>query len=167
MRDAGLDVVTFLPAGAPWQKEGREVSAAGHRWEMTEHAIAGVDYFEADDREVRRKGWTYTADTLAGYPGDEEIVLVLGSDAAAGLGTWHRHEEVLARAEIAVMARPGIGRAAVEAAAGPDVIWLDAPLLELSGTTIRHRVATGKSARFLVREDVWRYIVDNDLYRVR
>ena len=88
-RELGLDVVTFLPAGRPWQKAGLGVSPAAHRWEMTRRAVAGVGYFEADDREVARDGWTYTADTLATFPDDEELVLILGADAAAGLPTWH------------------------------------------------------------------------------
>ena len=63
-RQCDLEVVTFIPAGAPWQKASADVSDATHRWEMTKLAIEGVDYFEADDREVRRDGWTYTVDTL-------------------------------------------------------------------------------------------------------
>jgi len=63
-RQFGLSGVTFLPAGAPWQKAGRRVSSADDRWTMTGLAIAGVPYFDADDREVSRDGWYYTADTL-------------------------------------------------------------------------------------------------------
>lgn len=162
-RDLGLEVVTFLPAGAPWQKADRDPSPAEHRWEMTRRAVAGVDYFEVDDREVRREGWTYTIDTLDGFTGDE-LVLVLGADAAAGLETWHRAEEVMKRAEVAVMPRPGVARAATEAS-GARITWLDAPELAVSGTMIRERHAAGKSIRFLVPEPVRRYIVDNGLYR--
>ena len=63
-RQLGLDRVIFIPAGSPWQKAGRRVSSASHRWVMSHLAVEGVDYFEADDREVHRDGWTYTADTL-------------------------------------------------------------------------------------------------------
>jgi len=73
-RELGLDVVTFLPAGRPWQKADLGVSPAADRWEMTRRAVAGVSYFAADDREVRRDGWTYTADTLATFPESEELV---------------------------------------------------------------------------------------------
>ena len=38
--------------GRPWQKADLGVSPAGDRWEMTRRAVAGVGYFEADDREV-------------------------------------------------------------------------------------------------------------------
>ena len=63
-----------------------------------------------------RDGWTYTVDTLATFPEDEELVLILGADAAAGLPPGVRPEAVLGRARLAVMDAPGgsgSGRAAV------------------------------------------------------
>jgi nicotinate-nucleotide adenylyltransferase len=163
-RDLGLDVVTFLPAGAPWQKAGRGVSDPRHRWEMTRLAVAGVPYFQADDREIVRDGWTYTADTVATYPDGEELVLILGADAAAGLATWERHEEVLRRVRLAVAPRPGVERRTVHAVAG-DHEWLDTPLLPVSGTQLRDMCRAGRSIRFLVRDPVFGYIEEHALYR--
>jgi len=162
-RELGLDVVTFLPAGRPWQKAGLDVSPAVHRREMTHRAVAGIEYFEADEREVTRDGWTYTADTLDTFPDDEELVLILGADAAAGLPTWQRPEAVLRRARLAVMLRPGVERAAVEAAVG-QVHWLDTPLLVISGTLLRARRRAGLSIRFLVPDAVLAYIESAGLY---
>jgi len=162
-RDLGLDVVSFLPAGAPWQKAGRVVSAPAHRWAMTQLAVDGVEYFEADDREVRRDGWTYTWDTVATFP-DDQITLILGADAARGLPGWHRVSELLDRVRVAVMDRSGIDRNEVAAAVAAPVVWLDAPPLAVSGTMVRERISSDRSARFLVRERVWRYIMDNDMY---
>ena len=163
-RQLGVDVVTFIPAGSPWQKASEGVSAAEHRWEMTRLAVSGVDYFEADDREVRREGWTYTIDTLDSYA-DEDIVLVLGADAAAGLSSWVRGEEVRDRARVAVVPRPGTEPATVEEAIETPFIWLDVPLLDVSGTMLRQRVGEGGSIRFLVPEPVWEYVAKHDLYR--
>ncbi|HSQ36777.1 MAG TPA: nicotinate-nucleotide adenylyltransferase [Acidimicrobiia bacterium] len=162
-RELGLDVVTFLPAGRPWQKAGLGVSAAAHRWAMTRRAVEGIGYFEADDREVARDGWTYTADTLDTFPDADDLVLVLGADAAAGLPSWQRPEAVLGRARVAVMERPGVQREAVEAAVG-EVHWLDAPLLDVSGTMLRARHRAGLSIRFLVPDPVLRYIESVSLY---
>ncbi len=162
-RELGLDVVTFLPAGRPWQKAGRGVSPAGHRWEMTRRAVAGVGYFAADDREVVSDGWTYTADTLATFPGSEELFLILGADAAAGLPTWHAPEAVLGRARLAVVDRPGCERGAVKAAVG-EVQWLHTPLLDISGTMLRARRREGLSLRFLVPDAVLAYIESAGLY---
>jgi len=164
-RRLGLTSVTFLPAGAPWQKAGRAVSPAADRWAMTCLAVADVPYFLADDREVRRDGWTYTADTLVELGDEEELVLVLGADAARGLRTWHRAEVVLERATIAVVPRPGISRGEVEAAVGSDLVWVEAPTLDVSGTSLRAMVREGRSIRFLVPDAVWRYVVERGLYR--
>ena len=163
-RDLGLDVVTFLPAGAPWQKAGTRVSAPEHRWNMTQLAVADVDYFAADDREVRRDGWTYTVDTLATFPADEDLVLILGADAARGLPTWHRWTEVVERASIAVMRRPGVDDAEVAGALPFDPHWLDTPQVSVSGTELRAWARRGKSLRFLVRDAVWRYIEEHGVY---
>lgn len=164
-RQFGLSGVTFLPAGAPWQKAGRRVSSADDRWAMTGLAIAGVPYFDADDREVRRDGWTYTADTLQTIDENRDVTLILGADAALGLPTWHRYDEILARARIAVVPRPGIARSAVDAAVGVEMVWVDAPELTVSGTELRRRVREGGSIRFLVRDVVWRYVGEQGLYR--
>ena len=165
-RELGLDVVTFIPAGSPWQKEGTTITDAVHRWEMVRLAIAGVEYFEADDREIRREGWTYSIDTVASFPASERLTLIVGADAAAGLPTWHRFEELLTQVGVAVYPRPGTSHDEVEdAIGGSDHVWLDAPELDIEATALRHRVATDDSVRFLVRDGVWDYIIDQGLYR--
>lgn len=162
-RELGLDLITFLPAGAPWQKAGRRVSTSEDRWQMTLLATGGTEYFEADDREVRREGWTYTIDTLDEFDGSDELSLVLGADAALGLPTWHRGDEVMARATIVVIPRPGTDREAVEQVV-PDHVWLDMPELEISGTMLRERVRDGRSIRFYVPDLVYDYVTSRDLY---
>jgi len=162
-RELGLDVVTFLPAGAPWQKADLDVSAPAHRWAMTRLATEGVDYFDPDDREVSREGWTYTADTLDTFGPDEDLVLILGADAAAGLRTWHRFEAVLDRVSLAVMPRPGVTPEAVEAAVGAHHS-LATPELAISGTLIRRRHRAGLTIRFLIPEAVLGYIESHGLY---
>jgi nicotinate-nucleotide adenylyltransferase len=164
--ELGLDLVTFVPAGAPWQKADVGVSAPAHRWEMTRLAVEGIDHFAADDREVNRPGWTYTADTLETFRPDEDLVLILGADAAAGLRSWHRYEEVLDRVSIAVMPRPGAGPTDVEAAIGIHHL-LDTPELPISGTSIRRRRREGRAIRFLVPEPVFAYIEAHGLYAKR
>lgn len=161
-RQLDLEVVSFIPAGAPWQKAGGEVTDALHRWEMTRLAVEGIDYLVADDREIVRRGPTYTIDTLGEFP-EDELVLILGADAAANLASWHRAEEVLRRALIAVMPRPGTDREAVEVD-GARMVWLDAPELDISGTALRERRAAGRSIRFLVPEAVHSYIERHHLY---
>lgn len=165
-RRLGLDVVHFVPAGAPWQKADRQVSDPVHRWEMTRRAVAGVPYFVADDRELRRDGWSYTIDTLATFDDDDELVLVVGADAAAGLRSWRDPGAILDRATLAVMPRPGVDPAAVHEAVGDHHV-LDTPDLPISGTMLRRRVRDGGSIRFLVREGVYEYVIGAGLYRAQ
>lgn len=164
-RQLGLDVVTFVPAGAPWQKASQRVTDAEDRWAMTRLAVEGVAYFEADDREVHRPGWTYTIDTIDSFDATDELCLILGADAALGLPTWHRASEVLERAHIAVAPRPGCDRAAIAAVLdGTSTTWLAGPEMLVSGTVLRAMASTGSSLRFLVPEPVWRYLEEHRLY---
>ncbi len=163
-RQLDVDVVTFLPAGSPWQKAERRVTHHDHRWHMVLAAVEGIEYFAADPREVHRDGWTYTVDTLNSFDPADELWLILGSDAAANLPTWNRADEVLERARVAVAPRPGTEAGAVESVLG-SVTWLDMPALQVSGTEIRARATAGKSIRFLVSEPVWRYVEEHAIYR--
>lgn len=158
-----LDEVLMMPAGSPWQKASATVSAAQDRWAMTQLATEAVDHLVADDREVRRDGWTYTADTLHSFDNDDKITLILGADAAANLSSWDRSREVLDRVQLAVAPRFGIEPSDVENTVG-SVIWLDMPRLDISGTTIRERSAAGQAVRFLVRQNVYDYMIEHGLY---
>ena len=164
LRQLPVDEVWFVPAGDPWQKEGSRVTPARIRLELVRAAVEQVAHFVVDDREVRRSGPSYTADTVAELRADGiEPWLVLGADAASGMGSWHRAEELTGIA-VAVADRPGTDRAAVERGAAGPVTWLDMPSLEISGTELRARVARGASVRFLVPDEVWRHISSESLY---
>lgn len=163
-RSLGVDVVTFVPAGDPWQKSERVVTTAGHRVAMVKAAVSGVEYFEVDDRETKRTGPSFTIDTLESFSGDDDLWLVLGADAAGGIRSWHRAEEVLARARLAVAMRPGEVRTEVEESVGATIKWLDMAETSISGTEIRRRAGEGESVRFLVPDLVWRYIEAERIY---
>lgn len=160
----GVDNVTLIPAGRPWQKIGTNVSEARHRLRMTELAADEIGYFTVDDREVHRDGWTYTIDTVESFA-EERIVLIVGADSARGLPTWNRSAELLERVSLAVVPRPGIDRAEVERTVDGEIAWLDMPLLGLSGTMLRRQVSAGRSIRFLVPEPVLNYVIEHHLYR--
>ena len=158
-RQLDLDIVSFVPAGDPWQKVDRQITEAGHRWEMVLRSVAGVDYFEADDRELRREGPTYTFDTLDEFEGDD-VFLIVGSDTAAGLHTWHRADEVLERITLAVLPRPGSAQVELDA----PIVWLDAPPIPISSTMLRERGAAGLTIRFFMPDEAWKYAHEEGLY---
>lgn len=162
-----LDEVRLVVANVPWQKVGeRAVSPAEDRLAMVEAAVADVDGLVISDREVRRGGPSYSADTLAELRVEEpdaELFLVLGSDAAAGLDTWERAEEVQDLARLVVVERPGELPTAVPP--GWRFERVECPRLEVSSTDLRARVADGRPLDFLVPPAVISCIARRHLYR--
>lgn len=163
-RQLGVAVVEFVPAGEPWWKSSPPSAHAAHRLEMVRLATAGVPYFRVNDCEIRREGPSYMADTLATFPARDEIHLVVGADAAAGLRSWMRWEEVAARARLAVAPRAGTDPAEVEAAVGRPPARLEIPDLDLSSEEVRRLCRAGRSIRSLVPGPVREYIAENRLY---
>ena len=132
---------------------------------MVEAAVADVDRLIAGDDEIRRGGPSFTADTLVTladrYPG-ASLFTIVGDDAAAGLTTWERHEEVVARSQLVVVDRPG---SPVMPPAGFDWLRVEVPRLEVSSTDLRARVHDGRPLDYLVTEPVLGIIAARQLYR--
>ena len=160
---AGLDRILFMPVGDPWQKSDRETSPVEHRIEMVRTAISHVDGFELDLREAERRGPTYTIDTLLSFPDTEELYVILGADAAAGIRSWHRWEEVVERSRVVVVPRPGTPASAVTEAL-PGALRLEMAALDISSTMIRAMAREGRPFRFLVPEGVVDYVSAHNLY---
>jgi nicotinate-nucleotide adenylyltransferase len=166
VRDAlHLDEVLMVVANIPWQKAGsRPISPAGDRLDMVAAAVAGIDGVSASDLEIRRGGDSYSVDTMAelraGDP-DGERFLILGSDAAAGLPTWERAEELTGLCRIVVVDRPG---GAPSVPAGFSVDHITVPRLEVSSTDLRSRASEGRSLRFLVPDAVISLLLERRLY---
>ncbi len=162
-----LDRVLLVVANQPWQKLGsRPITPALDRLAMVEAAVGDVAGLEACALEIERGGHSYTADTLAELAARQpgaELVLVLGADAAAGLTTWERVDEVRARASLAVVERPGAG--APDIPAGWAWRLVEVPRLEVSSTDLRDRVVDGRPLDYLLPPAVISCIRERDLYR--
>jgi nicotinate-nucleotide adenylyltransferase len=161
LEELELHEVRLLVAGDPWQKQGTTPAAV--RLELARLAVADNDELVVDDRECRRPGPTYTADTLlemrVDHP-DDELVFLVGADAAARLSSWHRVEDSLALARFVVLTRPG--HRVPELPSGVDV--LDIPPMDVSSTALRELASRGRSLRYLVPEPVRRRIGEYGLY---
>lgn len=155
--------VRFIPAGEPWQKAGRPVTGTAHRLAMTRLAAADDNRFVVDTVEIDRPGPSYTIDTIRHF--GDDVVLILGADAAASIPTWERSEDLLDIVEIAVIPRPGIDIDEVIATVPGRLRALSMPTIDLSASEIRDHVASGFSPRYLVHDAVAEYIVANGLYR--
>ncbi|MEJ7585218.1 MAG: nicotinate-nucleotide adenylyltransferase [Acidimicrobiales bacterium] len=164
-----LDRVLLMVANEPWQKQGtRHISPARDRLALVEAAAEGLTGIEADGREIRRGGASYTADTLDEMLAEDisrDLTVILGSDAAAGLSTWERSEEVRMRATIAVVPRPGV---AVDGAEdGLRRVEVAVPSLEVSSTDLRARLVDGRPVEVLLPPAVAACIARLRLYGER
>jgi len=170
-----LDELRVLPTGHAWHKS-RTLSAAEHRLAMAELAFAGVERVRVDPREILRAGPSYTVDTLREIrleqPG-AELFLVIGEDQARSLTTWHDWEEIPKLAIICVAARAYSMRAedqfngqfSAPQAYQSRFCTLQMPLLSVSATDIRSRIASRQGVVPLVGEPVARYIDQHHLYQ--
>lgn len=161
-----LKRVLFIPAGRPWQKEREDVTAGHHRLAMTRLATDDNPFFEVSTIELDREGRTYTIDTLRAvrdrHP-DDELFFITGADAISQILTWKDPDEILALACFVAVTRPGHDLGDLRRRAERIVI-LEIPALAISSTDIRERVASGRPIRYLVPDQVRRYIDEQSLY---
>jgi nicotinate-nucleotide adenylyltransferase len=162
-----LDLVILMVANVPWQKAGqRDITPAADRLAMVEAAVSDVDQLVAGDHEIRAGGASYTADTLGRlgeeYPG-AQLYTIVGDDAAEGIHTWERVDEVLSRSRMVVVDRPG---KPVTLDDTIDWIHVEVPRLEVSSTDLRARFGDGRPLDYLVTAPVLDVIRERGLYGV-
>jgi nicotinate-nucleotide adenylyltransferase len=159
-----LDGLRWIPAGQPWQKT-RVVTPAVHREAMVRLAIQGQARFVLDRIELEREGPSYTLDTVRALQPLGELVLIIGADQYAGLHTWRGWQELLGLVTLAVANRPGpMPPVSVEVLRHPHRV-VPLPMLDVSATEIRSRVARGLPIDGLVPPSVASYIDLNRLYK--
>ncbi len=161
-----LDTVILMVANVPWQKQGhRVISPADHRLAMVEAAVCGAEGLIAGRTEIDRGGPSFTADTLAAladeHPG-AELFTIVGDDAAAGITTWERHDEVVRSSTLVVVDRPG---APVQLPEQFDWQRVEVPRLDVSSTDLRARVREHRPLDYLLTEAVLRYVRAHALYQ--
>jgi nicotinate-nucleotide adenylyltransferase len=163
----GLDEVWLVPAHRPWQKVGdRPVSDIADRLAMVRAAALGVPGLHVSTMEIDRGGNSYTADTLAELAASDpkgHRFLIVGGDAAAGIPTWERVDEVRRGCTLVIVDRPGIP------SAGPPPGWtferVSIPRLDVASTDLRRRVAGGLPIDGLVPPAVCAVVSERRLYR--
>jgi nicotinate-nucleotide adenylyltransferase len=158
-----LDVLRFVPAREQPFKRGRHGTSAEHRAAMLSLAVAGMQGLEVELSELDRPGPSYTVDTLRALrqrEAGEEIILLLGADAAADLPAWREADEIPQLARIVVFARPG---SAVPRSPLVSTV-IQVPAIDISATEVRNRVRQGQSVRYWVPDAVAEYIRTHRLY---
>jgi len=168
----GLNEVLFVPAGQPWVKLDRNITPAAHRVEMVRRAIAGSPYFRLCTLEVERPGPSYTVDTLTmlreQLGSEASLFFILGRDTLAGLHLWKEPKKLVQLCRLVVAPRLGskdLKHLETEIPGLLDkVIQLDMPVIGVSSSGIRQRIAQGLSVRYLVPVDVEKYITKQKIY---
>lgn len=164
-----LDRVLLVVAGDPWQKHGAVVASAADRVDMVVAAIDGIDGLEVSTLEVERKGPSYTVDTLRALESpDRRIFLIVGSDVASTLETWHQADDLKKLTTLAVLDRAGVAESGritdLVWAEGWNVEWVPMPHVDISSTELRARMAAGSPIDGLVPQEAVRVIRQRRLY---
>lgn len=162
-----LDEVVFVPTGEPWQKEGRRVSPAEHRYLMAVIATASNPHFWVSRVDVDRDGPTYTIDTLrdlAAQQPDAELYFITGADALGQILSWKEADELFDLAHFIGVTRPGYQLS--DAHLPEDAVsLLEVPAMAISSSGCRERVRAGLPVWYLVPDGVVQYINKHHLYR--
>ena len=157
-----LDRVWFVPAGVPPHKRPDSPSAAQHRLAMARLAVRGNPAFGVSPLECRRRGPSYTVDTLRAFAAAHpraRLHLIMGADMLATFAHWREPAAIAALATLVVAVRPG-----TRVAPRRGLVVLSNPGLEVSSHALRARARAGRSIRYLVPDAVARYAERHRLY---
>lgn len=169
-----LGQVLFIPAGQPWLKAVQPLSSAENRQEMVRLAIADYPEFKLSTAELERPSPSYTVETLALLREElgpkAELFFILGWDSLQALPLWKNPGRLIDDCKLVAVPRtdcPPPDKDSLEAeipGLANSIIHLAMPLIGISSTDIRRRVAEGQSIKYLVPQAVERYILEHRLY---
>ena len=161
---ADMDQVWFVISPQNPLKQSSSLLNKYHRKFLIDAAIEGEKKLRSSSVEFSLPVPSYTIDTLT-YLSEKHpeniFYVIIGSDSLQNISKWKNHELLLSQYKLLVYERPGfpIGHQ------HPNVIAINAPLLDISSTRIREMIRTGRSIRFLVPDIVKEEIEKNHYYR--
>jgi len=174
------DQIIFIPARRNPHKKQAPIADDVSRLTMIHLAIMGKGCFGVSDCELTRPEPSYTIDTVEHYRRQygpqANLFWLIGADMVAGLPYWHRVKELLTVCRLCIMYRGGMdkpdltplvdhfGQTAVDRLKND---MLETPLVDISSTEIRARIAAGQSVADFVPPPVLRFIEQKRLYRDR
>ena len=139
-----------------------------HRLHMVHLATEDYPKIKPSDIEFKLPQPNYTVNTLAHlqekFP-SHEFCLIMGEDNLNSLHKWKNYEVILQNHDIYVYPRVESGVIDPQFTDHPKIHRIDAPILELSSTSIRENIKNGKNIRPLLPNKVWEYIDHNLFYR--
>jgi nicotinate-nucleotide adenylyltransferase len=172
-----LDEVWFVPAALPPHKQHRVITPAKLRLEMLQLAIGGSQGLLASTVEVDRGGVSYTVDTLLEIQHQQptaQMFLLMGADSLYDLPSWREPDRICELAIPIVVRRAGAPTpdlSQLSSLMAPDRLaeairnQVAMPIIDLSSSDLRQRVAAGQSIRFRTPRAVEKFIETHGLYR--
>ncbi|MBQ8503622.1 MAG: nicotinate (nicotinamide) nucleotide adenylyltransferase [Clostridia bacterium] len=173
-KSACLDKILIIPTFTPPHKQGSDLASEAHRLNMCRLAFR-EEYFEVSDLEIERKGKSYTVLTVEElkkcYP-DDELFLIIGSDMLLSFHKWYRYEEILKSVTLCVATRETDISADNLLSYAKDTLNLKENEIIIShvnafvcsSTDVRHRIKSGESTENFLKNEVSKYIMDNNIY---
>ncbi|MGA0254812.1 MAG: nicotinate (nicotinamide) nucleotide adenylyltransferase [Rhodothermales bacterium] len=180
-----LDRLLWIPAGTPPHKEAEEITEPRHRLEMTRLMTQEGPLFMLDRGEINHPGPSWTVTTLERLSKEHpawELILIMGEDQWAAFDTWHRPEDILKLARVAVyhraapMSSNDASDTSASDGAGPDTdkrhersmtepdYWLPGSHMAHTSSGIRKALSRGESVDHLLLPSVASYIHKHHLY---
>jgi nicotinate-nucleotide adenylyltransferase len=171
------DKLIFIPAKRSPLKDSSPRASDMDRLEMIKLAIAGRKIFGLSDCELKRQEPSYTLDTVrrfrTEYGGESIIYWLVGADSIEELASWHDIVELIDECNLAVMYRAGFDKPNFT---GYEELWghsrieklkrnvVPTPLIDISSSDIRSRLAAGQDVVQMLHPPVLSYIRKNGLY---
>ncbi|MHC4240642.1 MAG: nicotinate (nicotinamide) nucleotide adenylyltransferase [Planctomycetota bacterium] len=172
------DEVVFIPAKCSPLKQTLPEAGDDDRLSMIALAIEGNSKFELSDYELKKAGPSYTLETVsrfkAEYGADASIYWLIGADTVDDLPHWYRVVDLIDECNVAAMFRAGCEPpdfAKFEPVWGPERVArlrhnvIPTPLIDISSTEIRKRLAGGHDVADMLHPAVADYIQQRGLYR--
>lgn len=175
LRQQDLDKILFMPSKNPPHKKDKNILPEKERAFMVKLAVSKYDKFEFSDFELRRKGTTYTADTLRLLEEenpDDNYYFIMGADSLLYLDKWYRPQEILKRAVILAIGRDGSTpdelrekrKELIKQYDGADIRFVHMRQMDISSSMIREGITHGENMERYLDKKVWNYINTNGLY---
>jgi nicotinate-nucleotide adenylyltransferase len=168
-----LSKVLWVLTPDPPHKEDARITPWQVRLKLLQAAIVNNVSFVTSEVDIDRPPPHYAYDTvriLKEQHPNAEIVYLMGGDSLHDLPTWKNPKNFLEECDqVGVMRRPadGVDLSILEnylPGVTEKVRFVDAPLLEISGSEIRHRMPLHEPIRYYLPEAVYQLILENGLY---
>ncbi len=165
---ADLDQVWMVVTPHNPLKKKSTLLADHHRLEMVFLATEDFPKIKPSDIEFKLSQPNYTVNTLVHleekYP-EHAFSLIMGEDNLKSFHKWKNYEAILAHHEIYVYPRLDATAENPLFKNHPKIHLIDAPVVEISSTSIRENIKKGKNVLPLLPPKVWEYIDHNNFYK--